>query len=181
MIRLEISIPQRYRLSFDKKRVRAVLGRAGAEIASVARRKIRQAAGSGRLYYGGAGKGSHRASLPGQPPASWSGTLANSIRSKPFRGGDGVLIRDAAFYALMLEAGAKGATGTGRKGARARRNATSRRAGIRSILPSGNGILAPRPFLSSALAEREGSIAERVKRAIIEDIEFRRISASAKV
>ena len=173
MIKLEISIPQRYRLEFDKKRVRAVLSRAGAEIASVARRKIRQSAGTGRLYYGGAGKGRHRASLPGQPPASWTGALANSIRSKPFRGGDGVLIRDTAFYALILEAGAKGAAGAGRRGLRARRNASRRSAG--------NGILAPRPFLSIALAEREGSIAERVKQAIIEDIQFRRISAAARV
>src|ERR1700720_3618769 len=100
MIGLEIEIPQRYRMAFDKKNVQAVLRAAGAEIASVARRKIRQAVGGGRVYYG-KGRGRHQASLPGQSPANWSGVLAGSIKVQPLKSGDGVLIRNTAFYDLF--------------------------------------------------------------------------------
>jgi hypothetical protein len=55
---------------FDLKLFRAVLLSAGAEIAAVARRKVRIAVGSGRLLYS-ANKGRRQASLPGQSPASW--------------------------------------------------------------------------------------------------------------
>jgi hypothetical protein len=49
--------------------------------AVLARRKVRQSTGTGKTYYG-AEKGKHRASLPGQPPASWTGQLANSISTR---------------------------------------------------------------------------------------------------
>jgi hypothetical protein len=179
MVGLEIDIPQRYRMAFDKKNVQAVLRAAGAEIASVARRKIRQAVGGGRVYYG-KGRGRHQASLPGQPPASWTGELANSIKVRPLKSGDGVLIRDAAFYALFLEAGARGGTGSGKRGVRGRRNAVQRRKGVRAVLPAGNRVLAPRPFLSAAAAERSGSLGPRVQEAIMKDVKFQRISAARK-
>jgi hypothetical protein len=172
MIGIEIDIPQRYRMAFDRRNVQAVLRSAGAEIAAVARRKVRQSVGSGRLYYG-ARKGSHRASLPGQPPTSWTGELANSIKVRPLKSGDGVLIRDAAFYALFLEAGARGGTGGAKRGVRGRRNAVQRRKG-------GNRVLAPRPFLSAAAAERSASIGPRVQEAIMKDVKFQRVAAGAK-
>jgi hypothetical protein len=178
MIALQIEIPQRYRTTFDKKNVTAVLRAAGAEIASVARRKIRQAVGGGRVYYG-KGRGRHQASLPGQPPANWSGGLASSIRARPFKNGDGVLIRDAAFYALFLEAGARGGIGSGKRGVRGRRNAAQRRGGIRAVFPVGNRVLAPRPFLSAALADRSASLMPRIKDAVVKDIKFQRVSAGA--
>jgi hypothetical protein len=65
-----------------------------------------------------------------QPPASWTGQLAGSISTRVFRGGDGVLIRDTAYYARFLETGAKGGIGSGRKGAKGRRNARQRRGGV---------------------------------------------------
>ncbi len=179
MIGLEIDIPQRYRMAFDKKAVQAVLRAAGAEIASVARRKIRQAVGGGRVYYG-KGRGRHQASLPGQPPANWKGELANSIKTRLLKSGDGVLISDAAFYALFLEAGAKGGGGASRKGRLGNRN---RRllGGANSPVPrGGNRVLASRPFLSAAAAERSPSIGPRVQEAIMQGIKFQRVAAGAK-
>jgi hypothetical protein len=179
MIGLEIEIPQRYRTAFDKKNVQAVLRAAGAEIASVARRKIRQAVGGGRVYYG-KGRGRHQASLPGQPPASWSGNLAGSIRARPFKNGDGVLIRDTAFYDLFLEAGAKG-VGSRRRKARSGNRNRRLLGGVNSPVPQGGrGVLAPRPALSAALAERSASIGPRVQQAVMKDMKFQRVSASGK-
>lgn len=180
MFRLQVDVPQQYRLSFDKKRVRQVLSRAGAEIAAVARNKIRRSAGGGRFYRGPGGV-KHQASLPAQPPTSFSGALANSIRSKTNRNGDGVTIRDLAFYALFLETGAKGGGGSGVKGKRGQRNKVVRGRGLTVITPVGGRVMAPRPFLSLALEERETSIAERIKSAIIEDVQFKRIAAGAKL
>jgi hypothetical protein len=64
---IEITAAAQTALQLDPKLVRAVLRSAGAEIAAVARRKVRTAVGSGRLAYS-ATKGKHRALLLGQPP-----------------------------------------------------------------------------------------------------------------
>ena len=179
-LRLEITLPPQIALDLDPRKVRAVLRSAGSEIAALARRKVRQSTGSGKTY-DGAEKGKHRASLPGQPPASWTGQLASSISTRVFRGGDGVLIRDTAYYARFLEVGARGGIGSGRKGAKGRRNTRQRRGGVASVLPVGKRVLLPRPFLSAAFDERKDSIGERVQRAIIDGTKFRRIGAGAKI
>jgi hypothetical protein len=175
-LRLEITLPPQIALDLDPRQVRAVLRSAGSEIAALARRKVRQSAGSGRVYYGRGRR--HLASLPGQPPASWTGQLANSISTKVFRAGDGVLIRDTAYYARFLETGAKGGIGSGHKGAKGRRNTRRRRGGVLSV---GKRVLLPRPFLSAAFDERKDSIGERVQRAIIDGTKFRRIGAATKI
>jgi hypothetical protein len=82
-LRLEITLPPQIALDLDPRKVRAVLRSAGSEIAALARRKVRQTVGSGKTYYG-AGKGPHRASLPGQPPASWTGQLAGRVETRVF-------------------------------------------------------------------------------------------------
>jgi hypothetical protein len=177
-LRLEITLPPQIALDLDPRKVRAVLRSAGSEIAALARRRVRQSTGTGKTYYG-AEKGKHRASLPGQPPASWTGQLASSISTRVFGGGDGVLIRDTAFYARFLETGAKGGIGSGRKGAKGGRNARQRRSA--TVLPVGKRVLLPRPFLSAAYDERKDSIGERVQRAIIDGTKFRRIGAATKI
>lgn len=73
-LRLEITLPPQIALDLDPRKVRAVLRSAGSEIAALARRKVRQSTGTGKTYYGKE-RGKHRASLPGQPPASWTGQL----------------------------------------------------------------------------------------------------------
>ena len=110
-LRLEITIPPQIALDLDPRKVRAVLRSAGSEIAALARRKVRQSTGSGKTYYG-AEKGKHRASLPGQPPASWTGQLASSISTRVFRGGDGeALMWRRAQTAALPEVGVKSEPG----------------------------------------------------------------------
>lgn len=187
MYALEIAVPQRYRLSFDKRRTRAVLMKAGREVAADARRLVRRSQGGGRVYYGSEGskyrplmRGRHTASLPGQPPANWTGALAGSIGVRPIRKPDvdGVVIRDTIFYALFLEAGAHGGIASGRGGRKGKRN--PKRWQQRGFKPVGSRVLLPRPFLSTARDRRQDALAARVKAAVIEDVEFRRISAAAR-
>ena len=158
-VRLQITIDSGYALVYGKKQLKALMRKAGGEIAATARALIRRSTGGGQDYRGSGGSSKYRggykpghytASVPGQAPVSVTGTLANSIKVRPFKSGEGVAIRDAAFYALFLQAGAKG--------------------------PNGR-VLMPRPFLTQALEQREASIGARIKASIVDDIEFRRIKA----
>lgn len=169
--RLKVEVQGAGVVTFDKKTLRAALRQAGNEVAGLARSMVRQSSGGGRFYSvrrHGALHG-HYASAPGQPPASLSGALAASIRVKPFRNGDGVSVRDAQFYAKFLEAGAHG-------GGPGRRNKVSRRGGQRTIHPSGQRVLAPRPFLSAALDRLRSSIDARLKAAVLKGVEFKKVA-----
>jgi hypothetical protein len=160
-------------LAYSKVKLRAVMRAAGGEVAAVARQLVRRSAGSGRVYRLKGG-GKYQASGSGSAPVSKSGLLAGSIVARPFKDGEGVVIRDTAFYSLMLEGGAKGGVGSGRKDAKGKRNV--RRRG-RLIQLVGRRVLAPRPFLTVALAAREESIARRVRLSLNEDIKFVRMRA----
>ncbi len=167
-------------LEVDKRHVRRVIRAAGAEVKAVARKLVSQQ-GSGRLYRGPGGsaakyrggykKGSYRASAPGQPPARVTGTLARDFVVRVFRSGEGVAIRDTAFYALFLEAGAQG-------GGRHFRSGN----GKRHYRRGGSGIgkmrvLAPRPFLTRALEQRGPTIGPRIQQALAEGVKFVRVKA----
>lgn len=154
MIRLSVDVPLDLRLTLDRKAKLGVLRKAGAEVARKARALIRAA--------GKAGK-----SVPGGPPVSRTGKLARSIKVRPYPSGDGVAVRASAFYALFLEAGAKGGRGSGKKGVKGRRNK-------RGVLASGR-VLEPRPFLSAALdAQGERALAGRVQDALLNGIALRK-------
>lgn len=152
-------------ITYEKKQLKALMRKAGQEVAALARSLIRRSVGGGRLYRGSGGSkyrpykaGSYTASGPGQAPVSVTGTLARSIVARPFKSGEGVAIRDTMFYALFLE---KGARGGGRK------------SGLKGKAKSATGrILEPRPFLTAALAQRSGSIESRLRDTILRDIAF---------
>jgi hypothetical protein len=181
-MRLDITISGGYQLVYGKKRLRALMRKAGAEVAALARSLIRQAEGGGRTYAGSGGSNAQRAyqggayvaSSPGGPPVSVTGTLASLIVVKPFKSGEGVAIRDKAFYALFLQAGAQGGVGSGRGGGNGERNKTKRG----EIFAVGRRVLLPRPFLSTALDMREASLGERIKASIVDDIEFKRVKVA---
>jgi hypothetical protein len=174
VIRLNVTV-QGGRLELDKKLLRQTMRAAGTEVAAVARGLIRGSAGGGRLYRG------HRASAPGQPPASQSGQLASSIRVKVYKSGEGVTIRDTAQsrggsgapYALFLEAGAYG--GRHRRPDHRKQTAAMRKA--RAIARGETRMMEPRPFLSTALDMREASIAQRVAASINQGMKFVRQKA----
>jgi len=98
MALLQITVPPGWTVTAGKKQLRAVMGAAGNEVAAKARAMIRA----------GTRKGP---SKPGEPPHSVSGKLARSIRSRPWKDGEGVTIRASEFYALFLSLGAKGGGG----------------------------------------------------------------------
>ena len=176
MAGLKITVPT-YALVYEKKLLKKTLQSAGAEVAAVARALIRRSQGGGRKY------GKHTASAPGQPPASLSGELAASIKVRPWRSGEGVTIRDTQFYALFLEAGARGGGGNtrdkanillaGEKNWRGKVLRTKNR--MKKSAISQTRVLAPRPFLTAALEQRQQSISDRVRAAIIDDVKFKRL------
>jgi hypothetical protein len=177
--RISITVPS-YAIEFDKRALKATLRRAGAEIAAVARSKIKGAARAGRTYYGPGGSaakyrggyapGRYQASASGGAPASITGTLEKSIKVKPFADGQGVAIRDTAFYAKFLESGAKGGGGNHRKAS----NLTKKKRLKRSAY-SRSRVLEPRHFLTTALAERSASIETRIQDAVETGLKFVRI------
>ena len=156
--KIQVTVPS-YAFTIDKKNLRRTLSAAGNEVAAAARALIRRSQGSGQLY-SKPGGGTYQASAPGQSPVSRTGVLAASIKIKPSRSGEAVTVRDTAFYALMLEAGAKGGQGSGKAGVKGKRN---KRGNV-----SSPRILEPRPFLSVAAAQRETSIADRVRAAVVD-------------
>lgn len=162
MISLNVRVTSTGLVENGKRKLRATMRRAGAEVASVARSELRRAKASGRTYYvkGGA---FHVASAPGEPPATLSGTLARSLKVYPFKSGEGVAVRARAFYALFLERGAKGGGGRKKAGRNRRGKPTTAR------------VLLPRPFLTKALDSRADSISRRIRAAIVEDIAFKRL------
>jgi hypothetical protein len=165
-MRLTVVVPSDLALTYGKQRLRAVLRAAGREVAAAARAAIRATQGGGRLYEvrRSGGLELHQASAPGQPPASLTGALAQSIRVQARD--DSVVVRETQFYGKFLETGAHG-------GAPGRRNRRLRQAGLTTIFPVGVRVLEPRPYLSAALAQREASIEERIKASVIDDIAFR--------
>jgi Bacteriophage HK97-gp10, putative tail-component len=165
--RLRIDVPS-YAFTVDKKELRRALRGAGNEVAAVARSLIKRSQGSGRIYYKPGG-GRYQASAAGQAPVSRTGNLATSIKVRPGRRGDSVSVRDSAFYALILQAGAKGGSGSGKKGVKGKRNKRGKVSSQRT--------LEPRPFLTTALTQREDSIAARVRAAVVDGVKFQRIKA----
>ena len=179
--KLKITVPS-VALTYDKKVLRATMRVAGNEVAAATRSLLRTSTGGGRTYYGTGGgssaafrggyqKKKYSASLAGMAPRNLTGTLARSIVVKPFKSGEGVAIRDSAFYALMLEAGAQG--GGGKKGAR---NVYAKRGGVRvRVKLVGSRILEKRPFLTRALDAKQGSLAPRIQGAAIQGIKLVRV------
>ncbi|QHC36457.1 HK97 gp10 family phage protein [Komagataeibacter xylinus] len=171
-IQIQISA---YAPVFSKKLLRKNLRTAGQEVAAAARRNIRSTIGGGRIYYGaggsikyrgGANPGKYRASAPGQSPVNVTGTLARSIKARLLKGKnrDVEAITDSAFYAKFLEVGAKG----GKPGGRNKRSRSQ-------LYVSSQRVLAPRQFLSRALAERASSIERRMADAAVKDIVMERV------
>jgi hypothetical protein len=186
-IRLRVHMPS-YEFSYDKKQIGKVMRAAGNEVAQITRKLLSNTAGTGRLYYstggsaaeyrGGYRKTRHFASAAGTAPVRVTGSLARSIRVTLFKSGEGVAIRDAIFYALFLQAGAKGGAPKGGRSGKGLRNVYEKRGGVNRLAEvKGIRILAPRPFLSIALESREASISARIQASLKDDIAFVRIKA----
>jgi hypothetical protein len=166
-VKFEINVPQ-YALTLDKTLLRKTLRAAGAEVAAVARTAIRRSRGTGAIY-SKPGGGTYQASAPGEAPVSRTGALARSFKVRA-AGPNAVTVKAAIFYAGFLETGAKGGQGSGKAGVKGKRNKRGRNASV-----SSGRVLASRPFLATALANREASIADRVRAAVIDGVKFQRV------
>jgi len=76
-------------------------------------------------------------------------------------------VRERAFYALFLEAGARGG---GNPGAGARR-VQARRHRARSVYTA--RVLAPRPHLDRVMQQEEANLQRRVRQALDEGLKWR--------
>ncbi len=162
-------------LELDKRRIRGIMRSVGNEIAAVTRSLIRGSAGGGKIY-SKPGGGRYTASAPGQPPVSRTGEMVGSIVVLPFRSGEGVAIRERAFYSLFLAKGAHGGGGNTTSAA----NMHVAKSGKRRMNPSAinkSRILLPRPSLERALEERAPTIGPRLKEALLSGLRFKRIRA----
>jgi hypothetical protein len=156
MALINYTVPS-YSLVYDRKLLRTTLRQAGAEIARIDRALLKRA-GTGRKH------GNHRASAPGMPSSAASGVLARSIKVKVSRSGESVRVIESLFYALFLEAGARGG-GRQRKGGGSSR---TKRGAVQT-----KRVLAPRPSLSIAFKQVEGTLQSRIIAALNGSIAFK--------
>jgi hypothetical protein len=151
-MKVKIDIPE-YTLKYDKSFLKQVMGGAGNRVKKTTVELIRDSAGSGIMRNG------HVASAPNEAPANFTGNLAKSLKVKVARDGTSVSVVDTAKYALSLESGSRG--GGGKKGNRNRRD-----------MPSTTRVMAPRPYLSTALDKNIESITKDIQDSVIKDINF---------
>lgn len=157
-MRLSITVPS-VALTFDKKLLRRVLGQAGREIVATAKALIGRD-GSGRQY------GSHHASAPGMPPATFKGLLAKSLSVRTTA--TSVRITDSAPYALSLESGAVGGGGKNSKTI----GRVHRRGGAKGKAAT-QRIMAPRPYLSVAAEGEMPILQKRIAAALNQGIDLK--------
>jgi hypothetical protein len=171
MSALTITVPAGWTILLDKKGMRALMRGVGAEIAATARASIR-AGGQTKK------RAARRQSVAGLPPVNRTGRLAASIKSRLWRSGDGVTVRDAAarageFYALFLEKGARGGGNPGRNSRQPINPKTGRPKRAKGVYMK--RILAPHPFMEPALAKVVANgLADRVKTAMMDGMKFQR-------
>jgi hypothetical protein len=176
MSQLKLAITSWGAVALDKKELRALMRSAGNDIKTKTTRLINRSTGSGRTYRGGGGSayrgnyrpGAYRASAPGEPPVRISGTLRSSLRTYVYPEGTGFAVRERAFYALFLEAGARGG---GNPGGGARQRVLARRHRARSVFTS--RVLLPRPHLDRVMEQEEANLERRVRKAFDDGLTWR--------
>lgn len=176
--RLKVTVPS-VALVYDKKILKQTLRVAGQEVAATTRTLLRSTSGSGRTYRGPGGsaaayrggyvKKRYKASSPGQAPVRVTGTLAKSLKVYTFKNGEGVAVRERAFYALFLAKGAKG--GGGQKGTANKRS----RGRLRALV--GSRVLLARPSLETAMARQSAGLMSRVQAAASAGVKMERMRA----
>jgi hypothetical protein len=117
-------------------------------------------------------------------PTKVTSTLARSVKARPFKNDEGVAVRDSAFYALFLEAGAKGGRGSRRGGNLLPAGTLTKRGMLRghNRLKAGaitkGRLLAPRPFPTRALEMQEQNLEKRIGEAALKGITMQRLGGA---
>ena len=140
---LKLTVTNWGEVALDKRELTKLMRAAGNDIKNKTGRLINQSNGGGRQY------GAHRASSPGSPPARVSGDLRSSLKTFVFKSGEGFAVRARQFYALFLEAGAKGGGNPGARAVKPVNRRTGRHMRAKGVYTK--RVLEPRP-LSIALS-----------------------------
>ena len=174
MSALKLTVTSWGEVNLDTREMRKLMRSAGNDVKTKTAKLINTTSGGGRVtQYRGDKAGSYRASMPGDPPVRASGALRASLKVYPFKSGEGFAVRARAFYALFLEAGAKGGGNPfgGRPAASAEWRARSKRHRARGRYTIRT--LEPRPFLDRVMQQEEANITRRVRLALDQGLSWK--------
>jgi hypothetical protein len=180
---LKLTVTSWGEVAIDKREMRALMRAAGNDVKNKTGRLINQGQGGGRNYpahgatqYRPAAP-AYRASAPGQPPAAPTRALRGSLKTYVYKSAEGFAVRARQFYALFLEAGAKG--GGNRFGGRPRAAAAWRASGRRQRARGRytTRVLEPRPFLDKVMAQEAPNITRRLRDAFAKSLTWRQTKA----
>lgn len=163
---LKITVSSWGDVLLDTREMKKLMRAAGNEVKTKTARLINATDGGGRrTHYRGDREGYYRASMPGDPPVRSSGALRASLKTYAFKSGEGFAVRARQFYALFLEAGARGGGNPygGQRAASAAWRARTNRKRARGRYTT--RILEPRPFLDRVMAQEEPEIERRMRDA----------------
>lgn len=146
----------------DKRELKKVMRGAGNDVRSKTSKLINKSQGGGRHYFGPAGR--YQASTPGSPPVRLSGDLRGSLKTYVFKSGEGFAVRARQFYALFLEAGARGGGNPGGRAVQKVNRRTGRRMRAKGVYTS--RVLEPRPFLDTVMTQEAPELNRRVRLAL---------------
>ena len=167
---LKLTVSSWGEVALDKRELRKVMRGAGNDVRTKTARLINATAGTGQRYRGGGGSnfrgayhaGPYVASAPGEAPVRVSGALRQSLKTFVFKSAEGFAVRARQFYALFLEAGARGGGNPGRGGVINPKTRRPKRARGRYA----KRVLAPRPFLDRVMQREAPELDRRVGAAL---------------
>jgi hypothetical protein len=157
---LKLTISSWGQVMLDTREMKKLMRAAGNDVKNKTARLINASDGGGRTYRR-AGR-TYRASTAGNPPIRVSGALRASLKTYPFKSGEGFAVRARAFYALWLETGARGGGNPHGKSAINRKTGRTVRARGRYT----TRVLEPRPFLDTVMAREAPELNRRVEAAM---------------
>jgi hypothetical protein len=167
---LKLTVTHWGNVALDKRELRKLMRAAGNGVRSKTARLIKAGEGGGRSYPAHAATPyrpaapAYRASAPGQPPAAPTGSLRGSLRTYVYKTGEGFAVRARQFYALFLEAGAKGGGNPGTRAVKPVNRRTGRHMRAKGVYT--RRVLEPRPFLDRVMTQEAPELERRVRTAL---------------
>jgi hypothetical protein len=177
---LKLTVTSWGEVKIDKREMTKLMRAAGNGVKTKTQRLINASGGGGRLtHYRGDKGGTYRASSPGEPPVRASGALRASLRTYPFKSGEGFAVRARQFYALFLEAGARGGGNPfgGRSAASAEWRTRTKRRHARGRYRT--RVLEPRPFLDRVMEQEAPDISRRLRLAFDKALTWKQTKGTA--
>ena len=102
---IEVSFSSLSYTQFDRRKVRAAMGKAARLIAKALKASIGKRSGSGRVYR--RGRRNYTASAPGHPPVRFTSNLWRSVKGRPSRRGYAMIVETTAPHSHLLELGTR--------------------------------------------------------------------------